>query len=84
VRELGPVPASAPVDPLTRRQATLTLFQANLLVAMLGGFMARRTDGHPGPDQMAQGLLLLQELVEWERLKRGRVPPRRKAPRKPG
>jgi hypothetical protein len=50
--------------------ALLTLFEANLLVAMLGGFWARKADGHPGPDLMARGLLILNTLVNWERIKK--------------
>ncbi|MFA5810217.1 MAG: hypothetical protein WC935_07790 [Thermoleophilia bacterium] len=50
--------------------APLTLFEANLLVAMLGGFWARKADGHPGPDLMARGLLILNTLVNWERIKK--------------
>jgi len=50
-------------------RSTLTLLQANLLVAMLGGFWARQADGHPGPDLMGRGLLGLNALVNWERMK---------------
>jgi len=63
------------------------LFQANLLVAMLAGFWARQADGHPGPDLMGRGLLMLNALVEWERIKkqRAREKARGKQPRrKPG
>lgn len=45
------------------------MWQANLLVAMLGGFWARRADGHPGPDLLGRGLVILNVLVEWERAK---------------
>jgi len=67
--------------------ATLTLCQANLLVARLGGFWARQADGHPGPDLMGRGLLMLNALVAWEQIKKH--PARKKAPvkqpsRKPG
>jgi len=67
--------------------ATLTLFEANLLVAMLGGFWARKADGHPGPDLMARGLLILNTLVNWEIIKKEGA--RKKTPakedrRKPG
>src|SRR4029079_19247596 len=37
----------------------LTLFQANLLVAMLAGFLARKGDGHPGAKLMGEGLMIL-------------------------
>ena len=68
-------------------KATLTLLQANLLVAMPAGFWARKADGHPGPDIMGRGLLILNALVKWERTKKQRE--REKAPpkeacRKPG
>ncbi len=53
-----------------RPQSTLTLLQANLLVAMLGGFWARQADGHPGPDLMGRGLLILNVLVQWERIRK--------------
>lgn len=55
---------------LAKVKSTLTLFQANLLVAMLGGFWARKADGHPGPDLMGRGLILLHTLVQWERIKK--------------
>ncbi|MCX6928631.1 MAG: IS4 family transposase [Verrucomicrobia bacterium] len=55
---------------LNRVKSTLTLFQANLLVAMLGGFWARQADGHPGPDLMGRGLLMLNALARWERIKK--------------
>jgi hypothetical protein len=55
------------------------LFQANLLVAMLGGFWARKADGHPGPDLFSRGLVLLNLLVEWERMKKKRAPKRPQA-----
>src|SRR5450756_1093708 len=46
--------AGAPAVPSQPNEvpAKLTLFQANLLVAMLAGFWARKADGHPGPDLM--------------------------------
>lgn len=50
-------------------EGELTVFQANLLVAMLGGFWGRRGDGHPGPDLLGRGLMELDRLVKWERLK---------------
>ncbi len=36
---------------------------------MLGGFWGRRGDGHPGPDLLSRGLMMLDGLVKWERLK---------------
>ena len=43
--------------------AKLTVLQANLLVAMLAGFWARASDGHPGALILAEGLRVLQVLV---------------------
>jgi hypothetical protein len=78
----SPAPAKS-----AKIQSTLTVLQANMLVAMLGGFWARKTDGHPGPDLLARGLIILRALVEWERTKKH--PLRQKASakeacRKPG
>jgi len=56
-----------PPSPAARR-SELTLFQANLLVAMLAGFWGRKSDGHPGPKVMAQGLAILAAVVEDRRL----------------
>jgi hypothetical protein len=58
-----------------------------MLVAMLGGFWGRKADGHPGPDIMARGLLILRALVEWERTKkrsRRKKTSAKQACRKPG
>lgn len=41
----------------------LTLFQANILVAMLAGFWARPSDGHPGAQILAEGLRELHAMV---------------------
>ena len=79
------VPA-VPAEP-NEIPAPLTLFEANLLVAMLGGFWARKADGHPGPDLMGRGLLMLNGLVNWERIKKKRAPtkgPAQQARRQPG
>ncbi len=55
--------------PKSRASAsTLTLFQANLLVARLTGFWARKGDGHPGPRHLAQGLMILAALQDLEDL----------------
>lgn len=77
-----PAAAGAPAVPSQPNEvpATLTLFQANLLVAMLAGFWARKADGHPGPDLMGRGLLILNTLVHWERIKKEGA--RKKAPAK--
>ena len=65
----------------------LSLYQANILVAMLAGFWGRKGDGHPGPRMMGQGLMLLAALVEHQRLiasKARETPGRREPSRKPG
>jgi hypothetical protein len=49
----------------------LTLLQANVLVAMLGGFWARESDGHPGPYLLGRGLVELAVVVKWERMQKG-------------
>lgn len=68
--------------------SSLSLFQANLLVAMLAGFWARKGDGHPGPKLVAQGLMILSALVNDRRLTgQGIVSKpslKSKRPRKPG
>jgi hypothetical protein len=51
-------------------QSTLTLLQANVLVAMLGGFWARAVEGHPGADVLSRGVLILSTLVDWGRIKK--------------
>jgi hypothetical protein len=69
------------------KATTLTLNQANLLVAMRAGFWARKGDGHPGPDLIARGLIQLNLIVEWERIRKscaGKDPPAKEASRKPG
>jgi hypothetical protein len=77
--------ATAQIHPSDIKPA-LTLLQANLLVAILGGFWARKADGHPGPDLIARGLLILNVLVKWERIKKMRPknPSAKQAARKPG
>jgi hypothetical protein len=84
-----PVAAGAPAAPSQPREvkSTLTLLQANLLVAMLGGFWARKADGHPGPDLMGRGLHVLRVVVDWEKLKKEcarKRAPTQERPRKPG
>jgi hypothetical protein len=53
----------APPPKPSAHPSSLTLFQANILVAMLAGFWARKGDGHPGPKLLAQGLMILAALV---------------------
>ena len=64
----------------------LTLIQANILVAMLGGFEARRSDGHPGPKVMQRGLVALAAIVRDRQLcaERPADPPPPRRARKPG
>ena len=68
-------------------RSTLSLFQANLLVAMLAGFWGRKADGHPGTKVVAQGLIILAALVVDRRFTRqvpSPPPPPAKRPREPG
>ena len=70
----------------SKLKCPLTLLQANLLVAMLGGFWARQADGHPGPDLMGRGLVILRVMVGWEAITKQRarkVPPAKQPRRKP-
>ncbi|MBE7501712.1 MAG: IS4 family transposase [Verrucomicrobiales bacterium] len=90
---LGPgeaeAPAPVPEGPPAKGRARggLSLYQANLLVAMLAGFWTRKSDGHPGPRRVGEGLMILAELVNYRRLT-GQVPhgtpARSKRPREPG
>jgi hypothetical protein len=59
-----------------------TLLQANILTAMLVGFWARKSDGHPGAQVLAQGLETLQALVWYKNQceNTARKRPRRRAP----
>lgn len=82
-----PVDLINPPSAAPPTQSTLSLAQANLLVAMLGGFWGRKGDGHPGAESLSRGLELLAAIVEYCQLtqlppKRPRHPPKR--PRKPG
>lgn len=43
----------------------LTVLQANILVARHAGFWARKSDGHPGAKVMAEGLRILQAIVQY-------------------
>ena len=65
----------------------MSLAQANLTVAMLGGFWGRKGDGHPGAESLGRGLELLAAIVHYCQIaggtpQRPRHPPKR--PRKPG
>ena len=59
-----------------------TILEANILTAMLVGFWARKSDGHPGAQILAEGLQTLQALVWYknERENSARKPRRRRAP----
>jgi hypothetical protein len=47
------------------------LSEANLLVAILAGYWGRKGDGPPGPDVLGRGLLILNALVEWQKIVNG-------------
>jgi hypothetical protein len=79
-------PAPAPPQPSAAR-APMSLAQANLLVARLGGFWGRKGDGHPGAKSLSRGLELLAALVRHLELSGiDPCPPKRttKRPREPG
>ena len=52
----------------------MSLAEANMLTAALAGFYPRKAYPNPGPKVLARGLLILAELVRYERLKSGRAP----------
>ncbi len=82
----SPKRTPAPPDPSVAK-STLSLAQANMLVAMLGGFWGRKGDGHPGAESLARGLEVLAAVVhhcEIIGLAPDRPRPPRKRPRKPG
>ena len=55
----------------------LTVWQANILVAMLAGFWGRTGDGHPGPQILAEGVRVLRVLVWFAKQVKGSVGQRR-------
>lgn len=59
---------------------TLSVLQANTLTAMLAGFWARPSDGHPGAKILAEGLKLLQAMV-WYKEHQAKSPSQRRARR---
>jgi hypothetical protein len=66
-------------------QPCMSLWEANHLTAQLAGFWSRKADGHPGPDVLGRGLLILAELVAYERLRSAVLPKNPRTPRrKPG
>jgi len=58
--------------------AKLTVLQANILTAMLGGFWGRRSDGHPGSKVLSEGIRVLQALVWYKQQCATPAPPSRK------
>jgi hypothetical protein len=83
---LACLPSAAPKSNSSATSA-ITLAQANLIVAKLGGFWGRKGDGHPGAESLGRGLEVLGVLVHYCELiapapKPHRHPPKRS--RKPG
>lgn len=74
------VPAAVTSLPKAPPKRSMSLWEANFLVAQLAGFWGRKADSHAGPDLMGHGLLVLAELVQWERLKKEK--PRDRRPRR--
>jgi hypothetical protein len=75
-------PARSPSHKLT---PCMTMWEANCLTAQLAGFWGRKADGHPGPDVLGRGLLVLAALVRYERIKIAQQQSRAHNPRrKPG
>lgn len=71
----SPHPTGAPAPAIAENPRSsssgppaLTLLQANVLVAMLAGYHARKGDGPPGPILVGRGLALLVEVVRYTRL----------------
>jgi len=56
----------------------LTVFQANILTAMLVGFWGRHCDGHPGDQILGEGLQALHLLVWFQKHCQPRAPKPRK------
>jgi hypothetical protein len=54
--------------------AMMSLVEANVLTAALAGFFPRKAYPYPGPKALARGLLILAELVRYERIRRARAP----------
>lgn len=54
-------------------RSSLTVLQANILVAMLAGFLARKSDGYPGPRVLGEGLTVLAAIVRDRRLFRPQI-----------
>lgn len=60
----------------------LTVFQANILTAMLVGFWGRNCDGHPGDQVLGEGVQALHLLV-WYQRECNRVSPKQRPRRTP-
>ena len=56
------------------------MLQANILTAMLAGFWARPSDGHPGAKILAEGLKLLQAM-DWYKEHQAKSPAQRRSRR---
>jgi len=56
----------------------LTVLQANILAAMLGGFWGRASDGHPGAQILSEGLRVLQVVVWYKQQCASQAPSARK------
>jgi hypothetical protein len=63
--EKKPLPSGEPVS----------LQQATRLVAKLGGFLARKSDGQPGPKTLGRGLRRLHDMTTGYRTARAHSPP---------
>jgi hypothetical protein len=66
VLSLAHSPGARPPSPLP-----LTVYRAVRMIAMLGGFLARKGDGEPGFQTLARGYAKLATLVDGFRLSRG-------------
>jgi hypothetical protein len=60
----------------------LSVLQANILTAMLAGFLGRTSDGHPGAQVLAEGLRLL-EVAVWYQKQVAPAPPAKPNKRAP-
>jgi hypothetical protein len=87
-KEASQPPLAGKKDQPEPSTPALTVFQANLLVAMLAGFLARKGDGHPGAKLLAEGMIILAALVEDRRIvaqnSRDPLPKGAPRPREPG
>lgn len=63
----------------SKAQPTLTVLEANLILARLAGSWCRRGDKHPGEKTLAEGLKLLHTLMWYEQLNQ-KPPPSSSSP----